>query len=74
MRDNHYGLAMAFPKVEEKLVDLGLGLRVEIPGGLISEKYSGIIDKSPGDGNPLLFTTREFRRFMIHSLAESHFL
>ena len=58
MRDDHYGLAMAFPQVEEKLVDLGLGFRVEISGGFISEKDSGIIDKSPSDGYPLLLTSR----------------
>ena len=58
MRDDDDGLSVTFPQVEEKLVDLGLGLRVKISGRLVSEKDSGIIDKSPGDSDPLLLTSR----------------
>ena len=74
MCDDDDGLAVTIAKVKEKLVNLSLGLRVKVAGRLVSEKNSGIIYESPGDSDSLLLTSRQFRRFVIHSLTESHLL
>ena len=54
MGDYDYALAVGRPQVQEKLLYLLLGHRVQIAGRLVSEYHGRVIDQGPGYGNPLL--------------------
>ena len=58
----------------EQFHNLGTHLRIQVTGGLIGEDYFGITNDSTGNGHTLALTTRELRRHVAHTMAQSHFL
>ena len=72
--DDDNGLSVVRPQVEEKLVDFGFGVGVEVAGRLVCKEYGGIVDKGPCYCNSLLFTTGEFRWFVFEPMGKTHFV
>lgn len=46
-------------------------MRVEVPGRFVGEQNFGTVNQGAGDGCPLLFATRQFRRIMRGALFET---
>ena len=55
--DDDNGLSVVRPQVEEKLVDFGFGVGIEVAGRLVCKEYGGIVYKGSCHGNSLLLTT-----------------
>src|SRR2546423_350864 len=56
----------------ENAHDLDACLAIKVSGWLVSQKQSGIIDESAGDGDALLLAARKLVRMMIGSVRQAH--
>jgi hypothetical protein len=72
-RHDHRGPA---PRCEprEEVDDLGSGLRVEVPRGLVGEDDPWIGHQRPGDRDPLLLAAREVGRKVRRAVREADLL
>ena len=62
--DNDDGETKCFVESHKKLMDAAAGFLIEIAGGLVGQQNRGIHHQCTGQGNALLFTTREFAGFV----------
>ena len=46
--------------------------RIEVAGGLVGQNDRRVIGQHPGQGNPLLLTDTQFRRFMVQAITEPY--
>ena len=70
MGDYDYALAVGRPQVQEKLLYLLLGHRVQIAGRLVSEYHGRVIDQGPGYGNPLLLSAGKLRGLVFRPFRQ----
>ena len=52
-----YGLTVFVPEFEEKTMEFFLGLRIKVPGRLVSKQNGRIVDQSSCDSYPLLLSS-----------------
>ena len=50
------------------------GAAIEVSGRLVGQQNLGLNNEGPGQGNPLLFPTRELARAMMRTLSQSYLL
>ena len=53
-------------------MDAAAGFLIEIAGGLVGQQNRGIHHQCTGQGNALLFTTREFAGFVRTAILKPH--
>src|SRR5512143_3831048 len=66
------GLAQLMHKAFHELQDFTGRDPVEVTGRLISHQYRRIRHNSPGNGNPLLLTSRKLGGVMVHPVRQVH--
>ena len=71
MGDDDDGLSEAVAEVEEKLVDVFLGIAVQVARGLVGQNDAGAVDNGSGNGYPLLLPAGEFGGLVLQSVAQS---
>lgn len=71
VRDHDQGRLFFAHQVHQQLQNRHAVLGVEISRRLIGKQNIGFIDNGAGDGDALLFSTREFRGQMIRSFREA---
>ena len=69
--DHYDGLAPGV-QARQQLNDLRPGGRVKIPRRFVSKNHRRIVDQRPGDGNPLLLSSRKLRRSMGEPVRQAH--
>ena len=62
MRDHHNGLPELLPGYLQKPQDILAGLRIQIPGRLVSQKNRRLRRQRPRNGYPLLLPSRQLPR------------
>jgi len=72
VRDEHHGLPVPLPDVEQKALHLEARLHVKRREGLIHQQDIGPQAQGPGDGGPLLHTAGEFMGMFLRKLAQTH--
>lgn len=70
VRDNDKGLTELFAQREEKLLQLLLVVRVEVPRRLIGKNHRWVVDQRPGNGHPLFFAPAQFGGLMLKAVVE----
>ena len=66
MRYQHNGHLQRFVQSANQFHNFRSGTAIEIPGGLICQKYAWLIDERARKGDALLLATRKFNRTMLN--------
>jgi hypothetical protein len=72
--NDHKGGTCFLVKFKQQFDDLITGFRVKVAGGFIGKQYAGLIGKSAGQGNTLLFATRQLQGVMVNPIRQAYFV
>ena len=70
VRDHHDGASLLVKLAQQPQHDFFIH-RVQIPGGLVRQNDSRIIDQRPRNAHPLLLAARQLRRQMMRAIAQA---
>jgi len=72
MRDRNQNGLPSCMQIDQQIGDSIGGRTIEVAGRLVTQQQRRIENQRAGDCGALLFTSRQFRRPMIESIAKPH--
>ncbi len=72
MRHDHEGNPQVPRQVQDQLIELGRGNRIEAGRGLVQEQDLGVQRQRPGDGRPLAHAPAELGGHLVRGFLQAH--